>query len=1539
MPTRSHRVPTRYIDAFPAAATWLSGGCRWICGAVVLVIALAASAQSMPGRGVPDLAPQPPVLSHTTRAARFLRGRSAGESRSAAEWLALARREHAWMLAQPRTANLAAAWSAVGPAQVLSATYGALTGRVTALAIDPDDATGNTVYVGTTGGGVWKSLNAAGPAASVSFLPLTDTLPAFSANAGSSATASLSIGALGLGNGILLAGTGDPNDASDSYYGSGLLRSADGGTTWTLVQGSQDGVAGNHSFFGLSFAGFAFSSKTPSLVVAAVTQAAEGVLVNAPDQSNSVKGLYFSPDAGVTWKMASIYDGSQPVQTPQPSGGNGGGNAATAVVWNPVRGMFYAAVQFHGYYQSPDGQTWTRLAHQPGTGLTPADCPTDPGSTGNPNCPIFRGALAVQPVTGDTFALTTDRLNEDQGLWQDVCNLQSSACADATVLFATELAAPGSSPLEEGNGSTVIPQADYNLTLAAAAAGPGSGNDTIVYAGTTDLFRCSLAAGCTLRNTTNAQNGCTNPAGVAGSQHALATLSTTGGPLLFLGNDGGIYRSSDGANESGAPCSADDASHFQNLNPGLGSLAEVVSFAQHPSDPATLLAGLGALGTTGTGGGVTAWPQLATGEGGTVAIDPANPLNWFISTGAGVSILPCTSGAACSVADFSGQPVIGPAQIAGDASELDAPWILDPAQTSNVAIGTCRMWRGPAASGASWPGANGLSRPFGASSASACSASFPVIRSLAAGGPDSSAGAAANQGSERLYAGLAGSLDGGGGLGGHLFTTAAANSASSTTVWTDAALAPVSNDVVDAGVFNPGGFDISSVTADAHDASGMTVYATVMGFARNGINAPHVYRSADGGGHWTNISSNLPNAPANSLVVDPNDANTVYVALDTGVYVTTGVTDCASANCWSVYGTALPNAPVVQLQAASAMATGDGRTGELRAATDGRGIWQIPLLTAVSPLAPGLSASPSSLDFGSQQVGTSSAPQTVTVTNTGSAPLTVSGVVASGDFHEADSCVGSPVAPGATCAVQVTFLPAASGTGGGVLTVYGNAPGGQATVTLTGNGTAAAAIVLTPVTLSFPATTVHAASAVQNITVSNTGAGIASLQSETVTGDFAIVQNTCGPTLAANTGCTVSLTFTPTIAGSRGGSFTVVDSAGTQTASLSGTGDAAATDGLAPGSLSFSAQTLNTSSATQLVTLTNSGDVPLTLIAAQITEGDFTVVNGCGPSLNGHASCALAVAFAPKSLGMQSGVLSVTDALRIQTVSLNGTGIAPAGVSLAPANGLVFAATGVGSTTATQTVTLTNNGGLPLNVTGLTVTGDFFLQAGSNTCGASVAGGMACTVQVGFAPTAGGPRTGLLTVTSNAVASPQSMGLSGAGVDFTLAADGPVAATITSGQSATFALLVSSVAGVPGSATLVCTGAPAEALCTVNPASASLGGSTAVTVTLATGVSAVGQSAAPRWRRGLAAVWAMLAPLCLLRLARRRTPRVACALLLGLGLAGASGCGTARTIPAATGGSGGGGSVVTTPPGSYTLLVAGTSAGLARSVSLHLTVQ
>ena len=1485
---------------------WLARQLGWLACACALASS-AAAGQAVLGVRAPSLRQ------------RFLESRTVGGSGSPAAALAQARKQHLALAARPRASSLSASWTAVGPASVANPVYGAVSGRITSIVVDPGDLSGNTVYVGTTGGGIWKSVNAAGAAESVLFSPLTDTLPVYDLNGGSGVLPSLSIGSLAIGGGVLLAGTGDPNDATDFYYGEGILRSADGGETWTLATEAGDGTDVNQSFSGLSVAALAFSSVNPNVVVAGVAVSAEGLLVNAEVGAASLKGLYVSEDAGVTWQVATVMDGGQTVESASDLPGDGGGVGATAVIWNPIRQMFFAALSGHGYYGSPDGFNWTRLTGQPGVGMNVVNCPTH--SAEGPNCPIFRGALAVNTATGDTFALTVDAADGDRGLYQDVCGITSSrVCAQAQA-FGTKL---NSTPLEVGGGSSAILQGGYDLALAATP----SGSDTLLYVGTVDLYRCSLAAGCVLRDTTNAQNGCATPAGVAGAHHAIAPGRAT---AIFDGNDGGLWRSVDGIAETGGVCSANDAAHFDNLNSGLGSLGEVVGFAQDPVDPGTLLAGLGALGTAGTGAANAgeSWAQMSTGEGGLVAIDQENPLNWYVSTGAGVEISECLHGPGCGLPDFAATQ-IGASQVSGDEALDHAAWGLDPGMPNEVLVGTCRLWRGTAGA---WGGNDLLSAPFAARKAVACGPSFGLVRAIAAGGPVSpvSPGVAdPNVGSEVIYAGLAGEADGGQGLGGHLFTTANAQAAQGITAWTDAALASVTNDHADAEQFNPAGFDISSIAVDSHDSTGLTVYVTVMGFAGYGVSAPHLYRSTNGGASWLDVAANLPNAPANSVVVDPNDANTVYVALDTGVYVTRSIANCPSADCWDVYGVGLPNSPAIELAAAAAMSTGDGRTGELRVGTYGRGIWSIPLLTATSPAVPKMTLSPSSLIFGSQQTGTQSLSRTVTVTNSGDAALTVTAVVASRDFVETDTCSGASIAVGADCLVAVTFAPSASGTRAGLLTVYGNVAGGQATAVLSGAGTAAAAIVLTPSSAGFGSLTVGGTSAAQNITISNLGGASTALQSITASGDFAISANTCGPTLASSVGCTVSIEFAPVAAGVRNGILTVVDAVGSQVAQLTGTGVNPATDSLTPLSLTFGPQEITTTSAAQRVTLTNGGDVSLTLLTAS-TTGDFSVVNGCGASLSGHASCTLQVTYVPKNVGAETGLLSVADEYRTQTVPLNGTGSAPPGVSLAPSGGLAFSATAVGQTSLGQVVTLTNNGGLPLAVGGVSLSGDFTIAG--NSCGGSVLVGMACGVAVTFGPAAGGTRTGVLTFSDNAALSPQTVTLSGVGVDFALAPDGPVSQTISSGQNASYLLLLTSVAGVPGSAVFTCSGQPAGAVCTVTPSTTPVyaAGGTVVTVTLATGVTGARLESPMRfWTKPLA--WlALLLPVGLLRKRRRSW-----LLVLLVGLVGCSTVG--RTIPA---GGGGGGTTppVVTPSGSYTIVVAGSSAGFVSAVNLTLVVQ
>jgi hypothetical protein len=288
---------------------------------------------------------------------------------------------------------------------------------------------------------VWKSTNAAGPLGAASFAPLTDTLAAFNANAGAGVIPSLSIGAVAVQptvNPVVLAGTGDPNDATDSLYGEGLLRSTDGGLNWTLIQNTQHGTDATYSFSGLATAGLAFSTATPTLVVAAFSVSPQSAIVNAAGVY-SIPGLYYSSDAGQTWQMATLYDGASVVQGPQPLGTAQTGNAATSVVWDALRGQFFAAIRAHGYYSSPDGANWTRLTAQPGTNLTTAKCPVGANGGGTAACPIFRGTLAVQPVTGDLYALTIDANDIDQGLWQDLCKATTNTCAAPAPTFSSRI--------------------------------------------------------------------------------------------------------------------------------------------------------------------------------------------------------------------------------------------------------------------------------------------------------------------------------------------------------------------------------------------------------------------------------------------------------------------------------------------------------------------------------------------------------------------------------------------------------------------------------------------------------------------------------------------------------------------------------------------------------------------------------------------------------------------------------------------------------------------------------------------------------------------------------------------------------------------------------------------------------------------------------------------------------------------------------------------------------------------------------------------
>ncbi len=1278
-----------------------------------------------------------------------------------------------------------ATWQPLGPSAVLTSAFGQISGRISAIALDPSDATGNHVYIGTTGGGVWSSSNAGtSNLSNIEFSPQTDAVTAL----GGAIDASISIGALTVqpgGTGVILAGTGDPNDVLDSYYGAGILRSTDGGNTWSLIQGTSDAEDGLSAldvvFAGEGFAGFAWSSANPQLVVAAVTDSYEGDLVDAEGDlvaanlpGRTCEGLYYSSDGGATWHLATITDGSGAVvQSPIYPLLGPNGDAATSVVWNPVRQVFVAAVRYHGYYQSSDGITWTRLADQPGTGLTSALCPTNTQFPGDVACPIYRGALAVNPQSGDTFAWTVDLDNQDQGLWQDKCAISGGACTNSTITFAQQwnTTALETSTLE---GAATIANGNYNLVLAAVP----SSQDTLVLAGANDLWKCSLAMGCAWRNTTNSTT-CMS-AQVGEFQHALAWNSAN--PLeIFLGNDSGLWRSTDAIGETGAACSASDSTHFQNLNGSLGSLAEVNALSPVITSSYNLMAGLGVNGVAGVkGSAVTAdWPQILSGYGGPVAIDPINTFNWYVNDQPGVAIYLCSQSAPCTPSAFGTTPVVGDADVEGDgdAMPLPAAFLVDPVDNTQLLVATCRVWRGPASPG--WTLANAISPILsGGASAAACNGNA-LIRSIAA--------MPAASGGEIIYAGMYGSASNGTLLPGHVLSAVYSPASGSTPTWNDLTLNPVVNS---AHALNYYGLDISSITIDAHDTTGNTVYVTVEGMPNEAEEIETVYRTTNGGSTWTDISSNLPYAPASSLAVDPQNANAVYVATDAGVYFTPEVANCGalSSDCWSAFGTGLPAAPAVALSAAPASAS----THVLVAATYGRGIWQTPLWTAGTALS-AASVAPASHTFANQSFNSTSNPFAVTILNTGSIALLPTSIAMTGDFGETDNCVNQSITPGSSCTIQITFTPQAAGPLTGQMIIYANVYGGQLSVDLNGTGTASGSVTLSPASENFGQIEEGTISAALTITVANSSLAAVPISSLAVTAPFVLSGNGCGATsLAGNSDCPLQVEFAPTTTGAFSGLLTLTDGAGTQTVQLNGTAAAPPTDILnppAPASLAFAATPEGQLSAAQSVTITNIGGMPLTTIGLSVS-GQFQQSNNCGTQLAAGAVCTISVVFAPTQLGAISGTLTISDALRTQTVSLGGTGVAPPVFSVTPLN-LTFTNTQPGVASKAQTVTIGNAGASPMANIGFAITGSAAASysVSSTTCGALLNNGSNCTAQVVFTPNATGSIAATLVVSSSTSGvAAATVPLNGSGVLASGLATNPAVLTfavVAAGQSST----------------------------------------------------------------------------------------------------------------------------------------------------------
>jgi len=600
---------------------------------------------------------------------------------------------------------------------------------------------------------------------------------------------------------------------------------------------------------------------------------------------------------------------------------------------------------------------------------------------------------------------------------------------------------------------------------------------------------------------------------------------------------------------------------------------------------------------------------------------------------------------------------------------------------------------------------------------------------------------------------------------------------------------------------------------------------------------------------------------------------------------------------------------------------------------------QSATLTGTGTAAPTPQAvlTPTTLSFPNTAVGSTSASLTTVLSNPGSATLNITSVTLTGantaDFAITNGC-GATLAVGATCNISATFTPASAGSFTAAITVTDNAGNSPQAAALTGTGTAPQA-VLTPTTLAFPNTVVGSTSASLTTVLSNPGTAVLNITGVTLTGansaDFAIT-NGCGATLAVGATCNISATFTPVSAASFAATISVADNAAgsPQTAALTGTGTAPQAV-LTPTTLAFPSTTVGTTSASLTTVLSNPGNATLTITGVTLTganTADFAITNGCGATLAAGATCNISATFTPASAASFVAAISVADNASgsPQSAALTGTGTPVAvPVAVVSPTSIAFGNQAILTTSATQTLTLSNTGTAALTLTTITLGGAnpaVFAKTGG-TCATSVAAGANCTVIYSFTPPSVGSFSATVTFTDNAASSPQVATLTGAGIspsDFSVSSS-TTSQTVDPGGSASYTINVAAINGTFNSpVALTVAGLPAGATASFSPTTVTPGSTGASSVlTVQTGA----YFASSHHPLGTSLLAFGLLPL-LIALRRRRAAAWLAVLVLGIASLGLSGCAGGFFGP---------------PPQTFTLTVAGASSSTQHSTTVTLSVQ
>ena len=869
---------------------------------------------------------------------------------------------------QLMTASSTVAWHPVGAppligdangyGQVNTEGFGDLSGRVQAFAADP--ARAGRLFAGIAGGGVFESVDSG-----TTWHSVGDTLP------------NQTVGAIAwtaAGGGTLVVGTGDPAFGGDSASGSGIFFTVDDGRTWQRSGGVPDT---------LSFR-LAVDPTTPSVVYAATG-----------------KGLWRSADAGRTFVNDALPTGcssitqaacffanmvTDVVVRPSGPGVAAGGSVLAAVGWragpkvgllgkpqSPANGIYVSTSGAPGSFtyvtHSGDGFAAQALIGRTALGIargagqdhdvvfalvqdagklnknnTVLDLPDLGGQV--PNSTVLNGVYVSQDFGTSWKRLADATLFEPCGTGSALCGLQTPTYspgvqswynewieADPTTHDAKGRPTRIALGLEEvWQNDPVLPTGQIAYDLPATPIGLTTfrvfGR---YYGGNTCLgLKLMLPVPCPTNVPDLAATSTTHP-----DQHAgLFLPDGHGGLTLLVGNDGGVYTQHVAAGQA-----LSNSAWGRGANKGLDTLQ---AYGAAVAKDGTVYSGLqdnGEMKITPEGHQY----MVFGGDAFLSAVDPNNSkIAYEEYTNAAIS--ETTDGGLTWTSNDPGL----------DSALFSAPLQMDPTDASHLVVGGREVAESAGAVAATKPGTGKPAASWnfvydlGLASAPGQPAPGALIILPAVGAVPPPSGvpnqtSALDVRGAAVYAGFCGYCDVL--TGGTPFARGIATNVggSAPPKWGTGQGWHIAKAI---------GLPVRYITSIRIDpANTKTVYVTLGGYSRrwvapgaigdnaSKVGAGHVFKSTDAGDHFTDISGNLPDVPANwSLIHDGH----LVVATDLGVFVAPSTT----GGSYQVVGAGLPNAAVFQLTPSPAS------PDRIYAATYGRGVWSFSFSGAAATPAP-----------------------------------------------------------------------------------------------------------------------------------------------------------------------------------------------------------------------------------------------------------------------------------------------------------------------------------------------------------------------------------------------------------------------------------------------------------------------------------------------------------------------------------------------------------------------------------------------------------